>query len=1108
MASDEEPIYCLCRLPYDETRFMIECDVCKDWFHGSCVGVQEHQAVDIEIYHCPNCTPKHGPLALKRRRNWHRHDYSEDGKNLSSAVQTGTVVFIKELKKRNFPSADEIPIKRLHGSQLTPAYFEEEGFDVPVLCEKKDGLGLTMPPPSFSINDVEQLVGAMREIDVIDVARQEDIKMIMREWTEYYNSPNREKILNVISLEFSNTRLTEHVVPPSVIRQVSWARNVWPEQLPEDSNLARPEVQKYCLMGVKDSFTDFHIDFGGTSVWYHVLRGEKVFYLVQPTQTNLMLYERWLSSSNQSEMFFGDQVDDCYRMVVKQGHTLFIPTGWIHAVLTPIDSLVFGGNFLHHYNIALQLQCYEIERQVKTPEKYLFPSYETMNWYAAKNILDIIKDYTEENKSPPEYLVSGAKALSVSLKAWTQRKDLTSKYVYARVGKQDAADYIQYGKLLKDLVKEVKKMDSLLPKSSPKKQDHKRKRGEKPAKAAKKVKGLDVLDQHTKETLKSAERERRENIYNFDDEEDQVPFSLKVRIPKAGAYVAGPDAKETKPDLLGLGRAGAVSADENKAPNERRIKEESSKRVKKGVKKKESDALDPVIAEENVVKEEVVKTEDGGSADGSPAKEVPQCLKFKLSNGKMVSTDRKSKSSKLKKELRRGGHASPAKAKKSLVTDQDSGQPSGEKSKPEAEKGKRKKSLSQESKSVEDQSKGKKESGREDKKKKKKEGSESKEKDSSAGDKVVKKKPTQEKEKAKSKDSKNKKKLLSGKKKKSEDSKEKKKKPGAEEKGKAGSSAKAGDPKATDRDSDEDQLVVDENPKKKRVQKTTSTTKPASLKLKLPPGAAHRNSQDGSGAADSGDDTALQSRLGLDTIRGGLNGSISDILTASGYGTETSFRVDNEASGMRDAIAGMLTMSRMGEGDGPPGTLFSSDSQGSRSQASAAEEEEQLMADCYRDGEFVYPSFDLSEDEEDAIQKAKKKSERDDNWNPKARVDTSGMKGFREHRVGVQKAAVASTLASTAAKLTENPPAEKKHLKKLQKAKLPEKKEFEVEPLPGPSSALDDEGPVNAFRPGIKRPVDPCAGAALVSKPKKPKKGQATVKQRLGKLLKIKKMVY
>jgi len=51
----------------------------------------------------------------------------------------------------------------------------------------------------------------MREIDVIDVARQEDYKMLMREWTEYYASPNRHKILNVISLEFTNTKLVSSV---------------------------------------------------------------------------------------------------------------------------------------------------------------------------------------------------------------------------------------------------------------------------------------------------------------------------------------------------------------------------------------------------------------------------------------------------------------------------------------------------------------------------------------------------------------------------------------------------------------------------------------------------------------------------------------------------------------------------------------------------------------------------------------------------------------------------------------------------------------------------------------------------------------------------------
>jgi hypothetical protein len=29
-----EAIYCLCGQPYDYNKFMIQCDICKDWFHG------------------------------------------------------------------------------------------------------------------------------------------------------------------------------------------------------------------------------------------------------------------------------------------------------------------------------------------------------------------------------------------------------------------------------------------------------------------------------------------------------------------------------------------------------------------------------------------------------------------------------------------------------------------------------------------------------------------------------------------------------------------------------------------------------------------------------------------------------------------------------------------------------------------------------------------------------------------------------------------------------------------------------------------------------------------------------------------------------------------
>lgn len=56
-------------------------------------------------------------------------------------------------------------------------------------------------------------------------------------------------------------------------------------------------------------------------------QGEKVFYLIKPTPTNLALYEAWSSSPNQSEVFFGDKVEKCYKCVVPQGTTLLIPTG-------------------------------------------------------------------------------------------------------------------------------------------------------------------------------------------------------------------------------------------------------------------------------------------------------------------------------------------------------------------------------------------------------------------------------------------------------------------------------------------------------------------------------------------------------------------------------------------------------------------------------------------------------------------------------------------------------------------------------------------------------------------------------------------------------------
>lgn len=96
----------------------------------------------------------------------------------------------------------------------------------------------------------------------------------------------------------------------------------------------------------------------------------QVFYFIRPTPANLAAYERWSGTEMQSHSWLGDLCDEVFKVELTEGNTLIIPTGWIHAVVrtpdsrqrhvthydtlqyTPMDTLVFGGNFLHSYNVA------------------------------------------------------------------------------------------------------------------------------------------------------------------------------------------------------------------------------------------------------------------------------------------------------------------------------------------------------------------------------------------------------------------------------------------------------------------------------------------------------------------------------------------------------------------------------------------------------------------------------------------------------------------------------------------------------------------------------------------------------------------------------------
>ncbi|KAF2983267.1 hypothetical protein EK904_013567 [Melospiza melodia maxima] len=509
-------------------------DVRFTFLCSSCVGVEEEEAPDIDIYHCPNCEKTHGKSTLKKKRNWHKHDTGQPTE--VKPVQNGSQVFIKELRSRTFPSAEDIVVK-VPGSQLTAEYLEEKGFAEPILVPKKDGLGLAVPAPTFYVSDVENYVGPERSVDVTDVTKQKDCKMKLKEFVDYYYSTNRKRVLNVTNLEFSDTRMSSFVEPPDIVKKLSWVENYWPD----DALLAKPKVTKYCLICVKDSYTDFHIDSGGASAWYHVLKGEKIFYLIKPASANISLYERWQSAANHSEMFFADQVDKCYKCTVKQGQTLFIPSGWIYATLTPVDCLAFAGHFLHSLSVEMQMRAYEVERRLKIVSLTQFPNFETACWYMGKHLLEKFKGLHKAGQQPPAHLLQGAKILNGAFRSWTKKQALAEH-------EDELPENFKPAQLIKDLAKEIR-----LSEGEGKKKGKKAKESPPPA-----IPNLDLLEAHTKEALTKIETPKKgkaaKNVLSVPNKESASKQNevekFEVREQNKSKTEAKWKYKNSKPDSL------------------------------------------------------------------------------------------------------------------------------------------------------------------------------------------------------------------------------------------------------------------------------------------------------------------------------------------------------------------------------------------------------------------------------------------------------------------------------------------------------------------------------------------------------------------------------
>jgi F-box and leucine-rich repeat protein 10/11 len=475
-----------------ETIHWTQCDGCERWFHLSCTKIKAKEISRIDKYFCVDCEKVHGPPTFFRKSARNRTNVDYKGLNegtFSTIEEDYEHRYIKHFKDGTLKYVTPENFPRLRPEQVTAEYLErlpnfsepiiipanlnprpsktpgsvyatldDYSFSVPEEAEDsdeaqevasddaQDKLDMVIPE-GLTVRRVAEIHGPEMPLEVIDVKAQEGDetkKWTLGKWADYYESPGEKPIRNVISLEVSRSPLGRILRRPRAVRDLDLQDMVWP-----DSDLSRVMVKFYVLMSVADCYTDFHIDFGGSSVFYHIVRGRKVFFFIPPTPSNMRKYEQWNKTAAQNHTFLADQTKECYRVDLYPGDTMLIPSGWIHAVWTPSDSLVIGGNFLTRLHLGMQIKVMEIEKNCGVTLKYRYPHFQKVMWY-------LLLHYLETDPIPASLehqLLSERQPFSRNSPIWASYKytdsesldpELFNARYYAKSEMEGWADLVQF----------------------------------------------------------------------------------------------------------------------------------------------------------------------------------------------------------------------------------------------------------------------------------------------------------------------------------------------------------------------------------------------------------------------------------------------------------------------------------------------------------------------------------------------------------------------------------------------------------------------------------------------------------------------------------------
>ena len=93
-----------------------------------------------------------------------------------------------KLKDGVYDDNRETMLEMMTGRELSLEYMQRTGFIKPIMVQRRDDLGLKVPPRDLSVEGIRSAVGSRRMVDVLDTRTQKPQSMCMKDWCRYWNS--------------------------------------------------------------------------------------------------------------------------------------------------------------------------------------------------------------------------------------------------------------------------------------------------------------------------------------------------------------------------------------------------------------------------------------------------------------------------------------------------------------------------------------------------------------------------------------------------------------------------------------------------------------------------------------------------------------------------------------------------------------------------------------------------------------------------------------------------------------------------------------------------------------------------------------------------------